>query len=73
MEIEVRVHKGSSAKFTITAGATRKDTEDVIAEKLRSGEGVIWTDDAEGVSVACISGNEIWRPRRRFKLGGDRG
>ena len=65
-EIEVRAHKGCSLKFTITAGATRKETEGAIAEKLRSDKELVWEDDPEGINVACISGNEIWRPRRQF-------
>ena len=64
--VEVMARKGLCAKFTITAGATRKETEDAIAEKLRSDTEIVWIDDGDGVNVACISENEIWRPRRRF-------
>jgi hypothetical protein len=66
--IEVRAHRGQSSAFTITitAGATRKEIEDAIAERLRSDKELVWQDDPEGINVACISGNEIWRPRKRF-------
>jgi hypothetical protein len=68
--IEVLAHKGSTAKFTVTAD-NRKEAEDAIAEKLRSGEGIIWTDDTTGINVDCIWDNNIWRPRRRFFLKGE--
>ena len=66
--VEVIARNGLIAKFTVTAGATRKATEEAIAEKLSSGEGVIWTDDADGIRVVCISGDDVYKPRRRFHL-----
>jgi hypothetical protein len=69
--IEVRAHRGQSSAFTITAGGTRKEIEDAIAERLRSDAELVWEDDPEGINVACISGNNIWRPRRRFSMTGD--
>ena len=65
--IEVLAHKGSTAKFTVTAG-TRKEAEQAIADKLRSDTELVWTDDPDGVNIDCIWGNDVWRPRRRFLI-----
>jgi hypothetical protein len=63
---EVRAQKQCNANFTITADS-RKEAEDAIAEKLRPNAELVWTDDPKGVNAVCISQNEIWRIRRRFK------
>ena len=65
---EVRAQKTCLANFTITA-STRKEAEAVIEDKLHSDKEIIWTDDPEGISIACIPENTIWRIRRRFHLG----
>lgn len=64
---EVRAKKTCHTSFTVSA-KTRKEAEEAIATQLRSDKELAWTDDLEGVSVACISGNEIWRIRQRFSL-----
>ena len=67
MNYDVRASKTSHASFTITA-SSKKEAEEVIAGKLRTDKGIVWTDDPEGISVACISGNAIWRIPKRFSL-----
>jgi hypothetical protein len=62
--IEVIAHKKSTARFVVIAG-DKEEAQDAIAKKLRSGEGIVWTDDPAGVSVAVIWGNDIWRPRMK--------
>jgi hypothetical protein len=67
-EVTVFAHRGQSAEFTVPNGATRKDVEKAIAEKLRSDEGIVWRNNPEGVNVDCILNSTIWKPRRRFYL-----
>jgi hypothetical protein len=62
---EVLAHKTCTAKFTVPDG-TRLEIEKAIAERLRSGQEVVWEDDPVGVNVDVLSGNNIWRPRKRF-------
>lgn len=71
-EIEIRVHKGSTATFTVPSG-TRPEIEIAIAERLHSAAELAWTDDPEGINVVVISQSSVWRPRRRFARpnGGD--
>jgi hypothetical protein len=71
-EVKVIAHKGSTATFTVPSG-TRAQIEVAIAEKLRSETELAWKDDPEGINVACISPNDVWRPRRRFSLSRDEG
>ena len=68
-EVEVIARNGTIARFTVKDGS-RKEIEDAIAEKLKNKE-VVWEDDEGGISVICVRGNDIWKPRRRFFLTED--
>jgi hypothetical protein len=70
--IEVIASKKSTTKFTITA-ASRPEAEQAIADRLRSDKELIWEDSPEGINAACISGSDVWRPRRRFFHNEDNG
>lgn len=64
--VDVIAHRTSVARFAVPSG-TKKEVEDAIAEKIRSGDEVVWADDPEGINVVCVLNTDIWRPRRRFK------
>ena len=62
--IDVIAHKKCTARFVVIAG-DKAEAQRTIERKLRSGEGIVWVDNSEGVSISVIWGNEIWRPRMR--------
>jgi hypothetical protein len=65
---DVIVSQTVTVRFTIPDG-TRPETEEAIADRLRSDQELVWEDDPKGVRAVCVSGNNVWRPRRRFLLG----
>jgi hypothetical protein len=56
-----------SVRFSVPDG-TRPEIEKAIADRLRSDEALNWEDDPDGARAVCVSGNNVWRPRRHFKL-----
>ena len=64
--VEVIARNGTISRFAVKDGS-RKAIEDAIAEKLKDKE-LVWKDDEGGISVVCVRGNDIWKPRRRFFL-----
>ncbi len=70
--IDVIVSKVVTVRFSVPDGS-RPETEEAIAERLRSDQDLVWEDDPEGVKAVCVSGNSVWRPRRRFFTSKDDG
>jgi hypothetical protein len=68
--IKVLASQRRTTAFEVTANS-RKDAEASIAERLRSDTELVWKDGHEGINVACIWGNDTWRPRARFFLTDD--
>jgi hypothetical protein len=64
---DIIASKTVSVRFTVSDG-TRSDIEIYIDTWLRSEQEIVWKDDPEGIKVVCVSGNTVWRPRRRFQL-----
>jgi hypothetical protein len=65
--IKVLASQRRTTAFEVTA-ISRKEAEAAIAERLRSDTKLVWEDGVEGINVACIWGNDTWRPRARFFL-----
>ena len=70
-EVEIRVHKGLTATFTVQNG-TRPEIERAISNRLDLGEELLWNDDPEGINAVVISQSSVWRPRRRFFVNTDK-
>jgi hypothetical protein len=65
---DIIASKTVSVRFTVSDG-TRSDIEAYIENWLRTeDQAIVWKDDPEGIKVVCVSGNTVWRPRRRFSL-----
>jgi hypothetical protein len=64
---DIIVSKTVTVRFSVPDG-TRPETEEAIADRLRSDQDLVWEDDPQGVKVVCVAGNNVWRPRRRFLL-----
>jgi hypothetical protein len=64
---DVIATKTVTVRFSVTDG-TRSDIEIYIDTWLRSEQEIVWEDAPEGIKVVCVSGNTIWRPRKRFQL-----
>jgi hypothetical protein len=63
-EVNVIARNGTISRFTVKDGS-RKEIEEAIAEKLKDKE-LVWDDDDGGITVVCVRGDDLWRPRRRF-------
>jgi hypothetical protein len=70
--IDIICSKTVTVRFSVPDG-TRPETEAAIEQRLRSDNELVWEDDPKGVRAVCVSGNDVWRPRKRFLLGTDNG
>ena len=65
---DVIATKTVTVRFSVADG-TRSDIEIYIENWLRTeAQAIVWEDDPDGIKVVCVSGNTVWRPRRRFQL-----
>jgi hypothetical protein len=62
---DVIVSQTVTVRFSVPDG-TRPEIEKAIADRLRSGNDLVWENDPKGARAVCVSGNDVWRPRKRF-------
>jgi Fibrinogen alpha C domain len=65
--IDIICSKTVTVRFSVPDG-TRPETEEAIAQRLGSDTELVWENDPEGIKAVCVSGNSVWRPRKRFLL-----
>jgi hypothetical protein len=70
-DTDVIARNGTISRFTVKGGS-RKEIEEAIAEKLRpDNKEIVWENDDSGVTVVCVRGDDVWKPRRRFLVRDD--
>jgi hypothetical protein len=70
---DIIASKTVTVRFSVTDG-DRSAIEAAIEIWLRTkDQEIVWEDDPKGVRTVCVSGNDVWRPRKRFLLNKNEG